>query len=244
VTQRLSSRVGRFDDAEWTIQPGTGLLEPFATAFCNISDCAAGRRARVVLDEASRVAQELHDGLAQNLFAIAATAKELGEREDLEPSTRRGLATLFELAQASSRQLREAFEPFQAAGAVARTGLAAAISDLGRAAGGLALEISVDEELADARDLTAELLYRTCREGIANAARHAGATRCRIRCTVAGADAIASVEDDGVGIRANAARRGVGLRFLAESVEQAGGCLELRASPRGTVLTAHVPRVS
>jgi two-component system sensor histidine kinase DesK len=191
--------------------------------------------------EASRVARELHDGVAQSLFAIASTAKELRDRHPLEPSTRRDLEAILALAQAGSRQLREAFGGLGGAGSVARDGLAAAVSELRDGARGIAVEVAVDDELADARGFVAELLYRACREGLANAVRHAGARRCRIRCTAGGAVASAVVEDDGTGAGTDAAAAGFGLRFLAELLESAGGALELEGSRRGTLLRARVP---
>jgi two-component system, NarL family, sensor kinase len=193
-----------------------------------------------MLQEASRVAQELHDGLAQSLFAIAATARELREREQLEPPARRDVETILELAQTGSRQLREAFGPFRGASSVARHGLAAAVADLGGEARGVAVEADVDADLRDARGLVGELLYRACREGVANAARHSHASRCRVRCTIDGQVATATVEDDGTGVEADASR-GFGLRFLDELLEGAGGQLELTSSGRGTLLTARVP---
>jgi signal transduction histidine kinase len=193
-----------------------------------------------VLQEASRVARELHDGLAQSLFAIAATAKELRDRRPLEPSALRAVETILGLAQAGSRQLREAFGPLGGAGSVVRRGLGAAIAELRAEAREIIVEAAVEPDLEGARGLAGELLYRACREGVANAARHARASRCRVRCRVDDGFATATVEDDGTGVDADASR-GFGLRFLAELLEGAGGGLEIRSSRRGTRLTARMP---
>ena len=199
---------------------------------------------RLTLAEASEAARELHDGLAQTLFAIAAAAKELRERESLELPARREAQTILELAQAGSRELREAFHSLRGAGVVSRRGLAAALSDLRDEAPRLAVEVEVDPALRGARDEVAELLYRTFREGLANASRHAGASRCRLRVGATGATATATVEDDGAGVDPERLRRGFGLRFLAEALERAGGSLELTSSPEGTRLAARLPRVA
>jgi signal transduction histidine kinase len=151
------------------------------------------------LVEASEVARSLHDGLAQTLFAIASAAKELRGRESLDARARREVETILELAQAGLRELREAFRSLGGAGRVSRRGLAAAISSLHDEAPGLEVEIAIEPELREARDEVAELLYRTCREGLANSSRHAHATRCRLRVGLAGSTATATVEDDGEG---------------------------------------------
>ena len=193
-----------------------------------------------VLQEASRVARELHDGLAQSLFAIATTAKELRDRGSLEPSALEDVEMVLGLAQTGSRQLREAFGAFGGAGSVVRRGLGAAIAELREEARGVDVQAAVDPALNNARDLTGELLYRACREGVANAARHARASRCRVHCRVDDGFAMATVEDDGTGVDENASR-GFGLRFLAELLEGAGGGLEITSSRRGTRLAARVP---
>jgi two-component system, NarL family, sensor histidine kinase DesK len=196
-----------------------------------------------LLQEASRVARELHDGLAQSLFALAATAKELRDREPPGTPARRDAETMLELAQAGSRQLREAFGAFRGAGAVARRGLGAAVAELRGEAREVDVDVDVDEDLRDATDLAAELLYRTCREGLANVARHAHARRCRVRCGLEGRVATATVADDGVGARAGGSDEGFGLRFLDELLQAAGGSLTIASSDTGTLLTARVPLV-
>ena len=196
----------------------------------------AGFAASHTLAEASEVARELHDGLAQTLFAIASAAKELREREPREAET------ILELSQSASRELREAFHSLRGAGSVSRRGLGAALAELRDEAPGVAVDVAVDRELREARDGVAELLYRACREGVVNASRHAEASRCRVRCGVAGTAATATVADDGKGL--GDARRGFGLRFLAEALEGAGGTLEVVSSRSGTLLTARVPIAS
>ena len=73
-----SRRTGRSRDADWTIRaqdrlqlvdspPRETVLEPRPDV-------------RILLDEASVVARELHDGLAQSLFALTTTAKHLRRR--------------------------------------------------------------------------------------------------------------------------------------------------------------------
>ena len=77
-------------------------------------------------------------------------------------------------------------------------------------------------------------------EGMSNVVRHAQATNAWVRVTVTDEVSI-EIEDDGVGIDADAARSG--LVNLAARAKASGGTFVLaRRDPSGSVLTWRVPR--
>jgi signal transduction histidine kinase len=83
--------------------------------------------------------------------------------------------------------------------------------------------------------------YLIGQEALTNAVRHAGAGRIELRLT-ADADAVhLEVRDDGRGLPA-VRRTGVGLRSMAERVEELGGELVVGPAPgQGTVVRARLP---
>jgi signal transduction histidine kinase len=82
--------------------------------------------------------------------------------------------------------------------------------------------------------------YFLCSEALANAAKHAEATRVSIDITELNGRLVVAIEDDGIG--GADPRSGSGLRGLVDRVDALGGRLSVR-SPigRGTRLDATIP---
>jgi len=88
--------------------------------------------------------------------------------------------------------------------------------------------------------LTDATVFFFCAEALANAARHARASRVRIGVTASREVIRATVEDDGVGGADPAA--GSGLRGLRDRVEAIGGSLDVESvTGKGTRLAATIP---
>lgn len=196
------------------------------------------------LVDASRAAQDLHDGVAQALFGITSGAEALLAGEP-RAEARTALETVKALALRASRDVREAIQSLRGDKHVL-LGLGQALEELASAVRnrtGLEIEREVAPYLAEANDAVADVLYRICREGLANVERHARASWCRVSCTVEDGVARASVEDDGVGTPREArAGEHFGIEFLRETVEALGGSLEFGPrAPRGSVLAGRVP---
>jgi signal transduction histidine kinase len=104
--------------------------------------------------------------------------------------------------------------------------------------------VTVEPDAAGARD---ELVLSLARELLANAARHAGATRVDVTVRADGGTVLLSVSDDGAGIspgrvQAALAEGAIGLASCRERVEALGGSLTVRAAPgAGTRVLARIP---
>ena len=84
--------------------------------------------------------------------------------------------------------------------------------------------------------------YFVCSEGLANAAKHAGASRVRLAARRLDRSLLVEVSDDGVG--GAQLGRGSGLQGLADRVEALGGQLLVDSVPgAGTRLRAEIPVV-
>lgn len=193
--------------------------------------------------EQMRLAQDLHDGLSQQLVGVAFLLRAL--RRDLSGSAG---ARADEVAA----QLGEAIDQARgvARGLSSRTlevhGLAAALDELAAHTArtfGIACRVAGDLDVEPAPVERAHL-HRIAREAVLNAAKHARATTIDIALARDGAQLVLSVRDDGVGIardRAAARDAGLGLHMMDYRARAMGASLEIIAGS-GTTVTCRLPR--
>ena len=172
-------------------------------------------------DERRRVAAAVEVGAE---LRLAAAAERLaGVDEDLER------------AAAGARAEVHAFANGLRPQRLTRNGLAGALDELAQRA-----QVPVDLDAPARRfdDVVEATLYFVCSEALANVAKHAGASRARVRIAVRGDRVAAEVSDDGAG---GADGRGSGLRGLADRVEALGGALSVESPPgAGTTVRAEL----
>lgn len=178
--------------------------------------------------ERRRVAQDLHDGLAQDLAFIAAhgarIADQRGDDHPVALAARRALAT-------SRGTIAELSDPAAATTKQALDALAFELRD--RFEITIAVDAGPDADVASGdRDQIA----RIAREAIANAARHGGAKTVVVSLKRTYRGTVLRVTDDGSGIgaaREIAAREGFGLRSVHERAASLGGQLTVRRPGKG-----------
>ena len=204
-------------------------------------------------DERRRLAGDLHDDAIQSLAAAllhldvlealleragAVASAGVGEgvgrvRENLEHALRAARAFLFDLHPhlLEAEGLRAALEL-----QLKRLAEAGCATELV-----WSLEDRVDGDLET-------VLFRALQEALANVAKHARATTVRVRVRSEGVTVVAQVDDDGVGFdpvetRVWAMATGhLGLRFMVERVEAAGGDVRIdSALGQGAHVTLWLP---
>lgn len=199
-------------------------------------------RIATALGDASRVARELHDEVAQILFTVSVEAGDLLE-EATSPETHQHAKRILELSGAAGDQLRAAIGALRSTRAF--EGLTTALERFVRESLSVdapQIQLSVSSELAQASGPRAELLFRACREGVTNSIRHARASRCTVRCELEDGWAVVAVDDDGMGFEPPEPGAHFGLDFLREAFERMGGSVEVRSSaPVGVRLLARLP---
>ena len=132
-----------------------------------IADAEFGR---AVADERARVAREIHDGLAQYLFAISTQVSMLESGAPLEQV----LPRLKQASTAAQQEARFAVLALSSAGGSARFDSALRrYVDVLTADGDLDVELEVDRQVRLAPDEQIEV-FRIVQEGLGNARRHAG----------------------------------------------------------------------
>jgi two-component system NarL family sensor kinase len=183
-------------------------------------------RYTAALEERQRLAHDMHDSLAQLLFAADLSLNVAAHHPDSE--RRRGaVEDAGEAVRSALGELRSLVEVMRPADLSA--GLHAALARLAqrtRAAMRVHLEAV---ELEPPTEL-AEALYRIAQEAVHNTLRHGDAESLWLRLTVSGSNLRLEVEDDGVGFGAEPTAcigRGFGLAGMRDRAGSVGGVLRL-----------------
>jgi signal transduction histidine kinase len=195
-----------------------------------IADAEFGR---AVADERARVAREIHDGLAQYLFAITTQVSMLESGAPLQQV----LPRLKRASTAAQQEARFAVLALSSAGGSARFDSALRrYVDVLTADGELDVELDVDGGVRLAPDEQIEV-FRIVQEGLGNARRHAGARHVEVAISQRAGRRIVSVRDDGVGFDEETVGNGQGLENMRQRAAAIEGQLSLSSAPgRGTAI--------
>jgi signal transduction histidine kinase len=188
---------------------------------------------RAVAEERARVAREIHDGLAQYLFAVSTHATMLENGADPETA----IPQLKQAAAAAQQEARFAILALSSASGTAPFDAALRrYIDFLTADGQLEVDLEIDENVQLAPDEQIEV-FRIVQEGLANARKHAGARHADVRICLRGDERVVSVVDDGSGFDDEMVASGQGLRNMKARSASIGGGFRLRSEPgRGTAL--------
>lgn len=229
----------------------------FAEVACKLQESITERMARAALvsyvdyllrkvhessaEERRRIGRELHDRVAHSMAVVNQNLELYGALKDRDPSK---AAAKIKAAQEtakeallSTRDLSYALRRPEAG-----DGMYPALSDV--------LETSLPPEVHPRLSLSGDdsalsphvrdQVFVILREGIRNAATHAGCRNLLVKVSVNPVGVAASIEDDGRGFVPGAA--GNGLKSISERVALLGGAFELDSAPgRGTTLEIYIP---
>jgi|GEM_PF-1231113 len=205
-------------------------------------------RAAAVNAERNRLAQEMHDTLAQGLTGIIvqleaaedAKSKELALEADqhLERAARLARESLHE-ARASVHALRPP--------ALTEKHLCSVLADMieqTTKGTGLTGEFIVEGEPARLPEAWEQNLLRMVQEGLANTMRHARASRFCAKLVFSVPEIRLELSDNGRGFNPNAVPLGLGLRGMRERTEGMGGILKMEnPAEGGTFICASFPTI-
>jgi signal transduction histidine kinase len=195
-----------------------------------ISEAEFGRAVAV---ERARVASEIHDGLAQYLFALSTHVSMLESGAPLEEL----LPRMKEATSSAQQEARFAVLALSSASGTAPFDAALRrYVDFLTADGELAVELDLDPAVALAPDEQIEI-FRIVQEGLANARRHAGAREAVVTIARRAGRRIVTVVDDGRGFDGEETDGGQGLRNIKRRADAIEGVFRLLSRPgRGTAL--------
>jgi signal transduction histidine kinase len=198
-------------------------------------------RARIVAagdEQRRRIERDLHDGAQARLVALALELKR-AQRTVGDPELERLLASTAAELQGTVQELRELSHGLHPP-LLVQSGLPVALAAL---ADRSAVPASVDADVGRFPPEIEATAYFLASEALANAGKHARATRIRIAARAEDGRLVVSVEDDGIG--GADVGRGTGLRGLADRVEARGGRLTVSSPPGGgTRVTGEIPCAS
>ena len=188
---------------------------------------------RAVAEERARVAREIHDGLAQYLFAVSTHASMLEAGAPLEQT----LPKLKEAAAAAQQEARFAVLALSSASGTAPFDAALRrYVEFLTADGVLEVDVEIDPRILLAPDEQIEV-FRIVQEGLANVRKHAGAQRAEVWIGQRLGRRIVTVSDDGVGFDGAEAAAGQGLKNMRLRAKTIDGGFNLSSLPgRGTAL--------
>lgn len=210
------------------------------------ADLADSERRKGVAEERQRLAQDIHDTLAQGLNSIvllsrsagAAHPQAAGDFTRIEETARANLAD----ARLLVRDLAE-----RTSADDLEQALRAVVDRTAPLAPATRLELRVDGQARELPAATVETVQRAAQSLLANVLRHARAERCVLTLGWFEDRLTLDVVDDGIGFDPSAPARptgegGDGLRLLRSRIAAAGGTVSIDSTPgEGTTVGLALP---
>jgi signal transduction histidine kinase len=235
------------------IAPYVELRRPFLTALASQVAVAltnahltAEAEALAAQAERTRLAREIHDGIAQSMYMLTLNLEACAELVDRDPERLRGrLQTLIELSRQTLWETRHYVHDLKPLLADER-GLRPAIENLTRefeAISSLPVTLTVTGKELSLPPVTRQALYRIAQEALANVFKHAGARQVTVELSSNPDGVCLVVADDGRGFAADApSDHGFGLATMRARADELGGRFEISSTVgEGTRLLVHVP---
>jgi signal transduction histidine kinase len=220
-------------------------LQDLRAANDRLQLLAAAEADRTAMAERARLARELHDGLAQDLWTAKLEFDRLanevqGRDGDIPPSLERVRAAL----EAARREAHDAVGALRAgfdAGLSFADELPRHLDEFIERTGYL-VDLELDARAAEMPGVYAADVLRVIDEALHNAYKHADGTRIRVRVRRGDDGFLVAVEDNGRGFNASATTVGHGLVGMRERAALLGGRLEVRSAPGdGTTVRLYLP---
>jgi len=189
---------------------------------------------------ARRFSHELHDELGQSLTAVKANLTALDSGGQVNRPRLEDCLRLVDEAIGNVRQMSQLLRP-------------TILDDFGLEAGlrwlceGFGTRTGIDVRLTSnysgrMSDETETHLFRIAQEALTNVARHSGAAHVEMNLASKGDEIGLTIQDDGRGMPAAPAGRGMGLTGMRARARSAGGDLALRSKAgEGVVIEVRVP---
>lgn len=204
-------------------------------------------RSLAALEERQRISKDLHDGIIQSIYATGLALEDGIQLVDEDPAkAKQRLEQAIEDLNDVIKDVRNYIFDLQPEVLHGKE-MGQALADLVK---GFKINSLVDAELVVGEGIDMPLseeqkthLFHIARETLANVAKHAEASKVRLKLLRAPNGLTFSIEDNGIGLDSQRARAGGhGLRNIAERVKLLGGDFEIKSGVRlGTCLVVTIP---
>lgn len=196
-----------------------------------------------VLEDRSRIARELHDGVIQSLFGAGMGLQAVAETAGVTPETESSLARVSQIIDNAMQDLRNYIFDLQPTALLGRD-LAGALELLARdfeTTSGIRCTVTVDPNLAGAPAGMPAHIVQILREALSNISRHAAATSCHINVGHTHNELVIEVTDNGRGFSPQP-NGGQGLHNIRRRAAELGGSAEfISALGRGATVRVRLP---
>lgn len=201
---------------------------------------------KMLEQEKTRIARELHDELAQALTALKMDVTWLTERSASETATLEKLdkmRVILDSTVAATRRIAADLRPLM----LDDLGLVPAVEWLANNFSerhGIECRLMVENEDIDLPEPYATTVFRILQESLTNIAKHAEASYVEASLDYDGEEVRLSVQDDGKGFKPTDSRKpnSYGLLGLRERVHLVGGTVRIDSEPgRGTRIAVRIP---
>ena len=196
-------------------------------------------------EERDRVAREIHDGIAQSIYALSLNLETCAElaKEDDGPLWGQ-LQKLVPVAKNTLLETRHYIQdlgPLLSGASDLQVMAENQVREFG-AVSGTAVHLTVQGQPSGVSVAAAMAVYRILQEGLANVLKHAQATEVNVALGFEAGLVRLSVEDDGVGIDIDGSSPGHGLGNMRHRAEELAGSFDLSGTPgRGTRIAVALP---
>lgn len=186
--------------------------------------------------ERIRIAQELHDGIAQDLVALSYSLDLLLAEANTPPATRIELRNIiFSLTSMIKKVRTEIFELRSNSAATLDESLRALIAELGSS-----IKLNLVLEECNFSELVQIEIHAISRELLRNSIKHSGASVIELRIEKSENGSTYSYTDNGKGIDPISSM-GLGIRGIAERCALIESELIMNSDKRGTTYTISIP---
>jgi signal transduction histidine kinase len=200
-----------------------------------------------VVDEQDRISRELHDSIIQSIYAVTLSLDDVPELvSDAPADAGQRVDDAIDALHGVIRDIRNfifGLRPLLLDAGSLLDGLRTLADEMRRNTT-TEIEIVGEEQHGISREVEAELLAIS-REGLANVARHSGASHASVRLGVPGTDVRLEIADDGRGIDPSTkpVRGHHGVANMRTRAEALGGTFDLESGPgAGTRIIVSIPR--
>jgi PAS domain S-box-containing protein len=199
----------------------------------------------VVNKEQKRLGHDLHDGVCQQLAAIAyrahILARRLKDREEADSSEAQDISKLINDSLLQTRAVARGLFPVR----LEAEGLVSALEEFASSTSGIyhiKCAFTAAGNIAEFSNVLAMHAYYIAQEAVMNAIKHGHATEVEVNLSQAGENVLLTIQDNGIGFRpADCKPGGMGIGIMRYRAKVIGATLELKSEPgQGTKITCKI----
>jgi len=190
--------------------------------------------------ERSRIAREIHDGIAQLIYMLSLNLEAAAETATREPALGARLHQLVSMAKQALLEVRHYIfdlKPLLSGDTTLAGALQGQIREF-TAVSGLPVDLEVTGRDRPLEPAVTTALYRVAQESLANVFRHADASRASVSLVIDDRSVTLKVADNGAGFDSSR-DEGRGLDSMKQRIAELAGTLTIDSTPgKGTRVTA------